>query len=212
MPCPPHPTSPCSSALPHAPAPTSGKFYKMFYGMSSATAMQKHAGGVAEYRASEGKTVEVPYRGPVAGTAKELMGGIRSACTYVGAKSLKELSKVGGLVERVEGAWALSIPVSPHPMAPSRSAPPLFALHSSSTQCSPSFASSTCRRACASAWRSSPLKVVVLATMAAPLALGARPPGRRRARQSVGESEMSKPVAGGARRACLLPLDLRLSA
>jgi len=70
-----------------------GKMYKMFYGMSSATAMQKHAGGVAEYRASEGKTVEVPYRGPVAGTAKELMGGIRSACTYVGAKELKELSK-----------------------------------------------------------------------------------------------------------------------
>ena len=39
-----------------------GKKFKQFYGMSSATAMQKHKGGVAEYRASEGKTVEVPYR------------------------------------------------------------------------------------------------------------------------------------------------------
>lgn len=70
-----------------------GKLRKLFYGMSSATAMQKHVGGVAEYRSSEGKTVEVPYRGPVDGTCKELLGGIRSACTYVGASSLKELPK-----------------------------------------------------------------------------------------------------------------------
>lgn len=70
-----------------------GKKYKVFYGMSSATAMKKHAGGVAEYRASEGKTVEVPYRGPVEATVMELLGGIRSACTYVGASRLKELPK-----------------------------------------------------------------------------------------------------------------------
>jgi GMP reductase len=61
--------------------------------MSSATAMEKHAGGVAEYRASEGKTVTVPYRGDVIGTLREILGGIRSACTYVGARRLKELSK-----------------------------------------------------------------------------------------------------------------------
>lgn len=67
--------------------------YKLFYGMSSSTAMQKHAGGVAEYRASEGKTVEVPYRGPVAETVKDILGGVRSACTYVGASALKELTK-----------------------------------------------------------------------------------------------------------------------
>lgn len=66
---------------------------KIFYGMSSSTAMKKHAGGVAEYRASEGKTVMVPYRGPVVETMKEIMGGVRSACTYVGAAKLKELSK-----------------------------------------------------------------------------------------------------------------------
>ncbi|MBD1389599.1 GMP reductase [Neiella sp. HB171785] len=70
-----------------------GKQYKRFYGMSSATAMGKHAGGVAEYRASEGKTVEVPYRGPVNATVLDFLGGIRSACTYVGARQLKELSK-----------------------------------------------------------------------------------------------------------------------
>ena len=64
-----------------------------FYGMSSSTAMKKHAGGVAEYRASEGKTVEVPYRGSVHNTLQDILGGVRSACTYVGARRLKELSK-----------------------------------------------------------------------------------------------------------------------
>lgn len=64
-----------------------------FYGMSSKEAMDKHSGGVAEYRASEGKEVLVPYKGKVENTIKEILGGIRSTCTYVGAKSLKELSK-----------------------------------------------------------------------------------------------------------------------
>lgn len=99
----------------------SGKKYKLFYGMSSDTAMKKHAGGVAEYRsasatpvcgwvwgfpvhsglnllmlfsrASEGKTVEVPYKGPVEGTIRDVLGGVRSTCTYVGAGKLKELSR-----------------------------------------------------------------------------------------------------------------------
>lgn len=64
-----------------------------FYGMSSDTAMHKHYGGVAKYRASEGKRVEIPYRGPVEETLSEILGGVRSTCTYVGAQSLKELSK-----------------------------------------------------------------------------------------------------------------------
>ena len=64
-----------------------------FYGMSSDTAMKKHKGGVAEYRASEGKTVKIPYKGPVRDTLQDILGGIRSACTYVGARRLKELSK-----------------------------------------------------------------------------------------------------------------------
>lgn len=70
-----------------------GKTFRLFYGMSSQTAMDKHSGGVAEYRASEGKTVKVPYKGPVADTVKDILGGVRSTCTYVGASKLKELSK-----------------------------------------------------------------------------------------------------------------------
>jgi len=64
-----------------------------FYGMSSDTAMNKHHGGVAEYRSSEGRTVTVPYRGAVKDTILSILGGLRSACTYVGASSLKQLSK-----------------------------------------------------------------------------------------------------------------------
>ncbi|KAF4521595.1 hypothetical protein B566_EDAN001315 [Ephemera danica] len=70
-----------------------GKKLKLFYGMSSSTAMQKYVGGVAEYRASEGKTVEVPYRGPVEATILDILGGVRSACTYMGAAKLKELPR-----------------------------------------------------------------------------------------------------------------------
>jgi GMP reductase len=70
-----------------------GQHYKLFYGMSSDTAMKKHAGMVADYRASEGKTVEVPYRGPIDETVKDILGGLRSTCTYVGASELRELSK-----------------------------------------------------------------------------------------------------------------------
>jgi GMP reductase len=70
-----------------------GNTYKLFYGMSSSTAMNKHSGGVAEYRASEGKTIEMPYKGPVENTVRDVLGGVRSTCTYVGAGSLKELSK-----------------------------------------------------------------------------------------------------------------------
>ncbi len=70
-----------------------GEKFRLFYGMSSKTAMDKHSGGVANYRASEGKTVKVPYRGAVADTVKDILGGVRSTCTYVGATYLKELSK-----------------------------------------------------------------------------------------------------------------------
>lgn len=67
--------------------------YKRFYGMSSAEAMVKYHGKVAEYRASEGKSVDVPYRGPVEHTILDVLGGVRSTCTYVGASFLKSLSK-----------------------------------------------------------------------------------------------------------------------
>ncbi|MCG3742024.1 GMP reductase [Vibrio cincinnatiensis] len=64
-----------------------------FYGMSSKSAMDKHSGGVAGYRAAEGKTVLLPYRGSVHGTIQDILGGVRSTCTYVGAAKLKELTK-----------------------------------------------------------------------------------------------------------------------
>lgn len=70
-----------------------GKSLVDFYGMSSKSAMDVHNGGVAEYRASEGKHVKISYRGEVEGTMREILGGLRSACTYVGASELKEFSK-----------------------------------------------------------------------------------------------------------------------
>ena len=64
-----------------------------YYGMSSETAMNKHNGGVASYRASEGRTLQVPYKGKVSDTLEYILGGIRSTMTYIGAKELKEISK-----------------------------------------------------------------------------------------------------------------------
>ena len=69
------------------------KKFVQFYGMSSDTAMNKHHGGVAEYRSSEGRTLTVPYRGDVNKTVLDILGGLRSTCTYVGASNLKNLPK-----------------------------------------------------------------------------------------------------------------------
>jgi len=70
-----------------------GKQFKRFYGMSSAEAMEKYRGKVAKYRASEGKSIDVPYRGTIENAVLDILGGIRSTCTYVGAAQLKSLSK-----------------------------------------------------------------------------------------------------------------------
>ena len=75
-----------------------GCLYKKFYGMSSTTAMTKYSGGVAEYRSSEGKTVEMPYKGPVEATILDILGGVRSTCTYVGASNIEELSKKSSFI------------------------------------------------------------------------------------------------------------------
>ncbi len=64
-----------------------------FYGMSSEKAMNKYTGGMKDYRASEGKEASIPYKGEVSNTVLQISGGIRSACAYVGATSLKDLSK-----------------------------------------------------------------------------------------------------------------------
>ena len=70
-----------------------GATFRKFYGMSSEEAMTRYAGGVAKYRASEGKSTMLPARGPVDDTVQGILGGLRSACTYVGARKLKDLSK-----------------------------------------------------------------------------------------------------------------------
>ena len=69
-----------------------------FYGMASESAMSRHNVPHREYRGVEGKTVEVPYRGSVDNTLIDILSGIRSACTYVGAKRLKSLSKCATFV------------------------------------------------------------------------------------------------------------------
>lgn len=72
---------------------TEEKQFVQFYGMSSKAANDKHFGGLKEYRSSEGREVLVPYRGEVAKTIQDILGGIRSTCTYVGADELKRLNK-----------------------------------------------------------------------------------------------------------------------
>jgi len=69
------------------------KKFKLFYGMSSKKAMVKNYGKMESYRSSEGKVVKIPYKGPVEATVQDILGGIRSCMTYIGAKKLKDLSK-----------------------------------------------------------------------------------------------------------------------
>ena len=69
------------------------KTWKIFYGMSSNTAMNKYSGGVAKYKSSEGKAVKIEYRGPVENTILNIQGGIRSTMTYIGAKKIKDIPK-----------------------------------------------------------------------------------------------------------------------
>jgi GMP reductase len=76
-----------------------GELTMLHYGMSSRTANEKYSGGLSDYRASEGRTVEVPYRGSVRNTVQEIFGGIRSACSYVGAFDLPSLYSNGKLIK-----------------------------------------------------------------------------------------------------------------
>jgi GMP reductase len=70
-----------------------GQMYKDFYGMSSELAQQRYYGDLAEHRASEGKKVRLKYKGSIDITVQSILGGVRSACSYVGAKTLKDLPK-----------------------------------------------------------------------------------------------------------------------
>jgi GMP reductase len=67
--------------------------YKDFYGMSSRKAQETYYGDLAEHRAPEGKKVRLKYKGEIDSTVQSILGGIRSACSYVGAKSIKDLPK-----------------------------------------------------------------------------------------------------------------------
>ena len=64
-----------------------------FYGMSSNAAMSKHGSRKDGYRGAEGKVVELPHKGPVRDTVTEILGGVRSAATYIGAKRIKDMPK-----------------------------------------------------------------------------------------------------------------------
>ena len=70
-----------------------GQMFKDFYGMSSELAQQRYYGDLAEHRASEGKKVRLKYKGSIDITVQSILGGVRSACSYVGAKNLKDLPK-----------------------------------------------------------------------------------------------------------------------
>jgi len=76
-----------------------------FYGMSSKEAQDKHNGGMSEYRTSEGKCLKIPYKGPISDSIKNIKGGLRSCCTYVGATSIKDLPKCAEFVRvnRIHG-------------------------------------------------------------------------------------------------------------
>ena len=70
-----------------------GQKYKLFYGMSSEHAMKKHYGEMAKYRSSEGRLLKIKYRGSLESTVLNYLGGLRSACTYINAKKVKNMAK-----------------------------------------------------------------------------------------------------------------------
>jgi len=70
-----------------------GEKFKLFYGMSSQLAMEKHYGKMAKYRSSEGREIKVKYKGPLEDTVLDYLGGIRSMCAYINAHKMKHISK-----------------------------------------------------------------------------------------------------------------------
>jgi len=69
-----------------------------FYGMSSDRAREKHGRRKDGYRGNEGRLISLPYRGPVQHTVEDILGGVRSACTYIGARRLKDMPKCASFV------------------------------------------------------------------------------------------------------------------
>lgn len=67
--------------------------YIKFHGSSSKSAQELHNGELAEYRSSEGKCVDIPYRGEVSVTLQHILGGLRSTCSYIGARKIEDMPK-----------------------------------------------------------------------------------------------------------------------
>ena len=70
-----------------------GKKYKLFYGMSSDKAQETHYGKMNSYRSSEGRVMKIPYKGDLTNTVMDYLGGLRSTCTYINAKNIKQMAK-----------------------------------------------------------------------------------------------------------------------
>lgn len=70
-----------------------------YYGMSSYEAQDKYSGGPQDHRGSEGKAVYVDHKGPAEGLCKQIEGGIRSCCAYIGAKHIKDMGKCTTFVQ-----------------------------------------------------------------------------------------------------------------
>lgn len=75
------------------------KKYKLYYGMSSKLANNKFAGGMSNYKASEGREVYIPYTGSLDDILQDIKGGVASACTYIGAANVKSMSKCATLIK-----------------------------------------------------------------------------------------------------------------
>tara|TARA_Y100000389_G_C17372664_1_gene469878 strand:- start:23 stop:1063 length:1041 start_codon:yes stop_codon:yes gene_type:complete len=76
-----------------------GKKYKLFYGMSSEKAQEKHFGKMAKYRASEGRVIKIPYKGSLHDTVQDYLGGLRSTCTYINSPTIKQMAKCTTFVQ-----------------------------------------------------------------------------------------------------------------
>lgn len=75
------------------------KKFKEYYGMSSTKANDKFAGGMSNYKASEGRETLIPYTGSIVKILQDIRGGIASACTYIGASKIKDMSKCATLIK-----------------------------------------------------------------------------------------------------------------
>ena len=85
--------------LPRGKSPSNRKKSLKFYGMSSKMAQEKHGSGLKDYRTSEGRILTVPYKGPVETIILDILGGLRSCCAYIGATSIKDMSKCAEFVQ-----------------------------------------------------------------------------------------------------------------